>query len=34
MDNIKEVETEILDELDKDTMENIELIYSKIVQQK
>ncbi|MDD5213119.1 MAG: hypothetical protein PHG82_01720 [Candidatus Gracilibacteria bacterium] len=34
MDNIKEVETEMLTELYKDTMENIELIYSKIVPQK
>jgi hypothetical protein len=34
MDNIKEVEAEMLIELDKDIMENIEIIYNKIVPQK
>jgi hypothetical protein len=34
MDNIKEVEAEMLMELDKDIMENIEIIYNKIVPQK
>lgn len=34
MDNIKEVETEILEELDKDIMENVNIIYEKIVPKK